>query len=74
MCSYTVNIPTGGSSDPWTELQQILVALETSSGQGRKRLNLQTQDAERVQANHLSAAQETWVHAIQVPMLPRPAT
>nr|XP_055039336.1 colorectal mutant cancer protein isoform X2 [Misgurnus anguillicaudatus] len=56
----------GGSSDPWTELQQILVALETSSGQGRKMHNLQTQDAERVQANHLSAAQETWVHATQV--------
>lgn len=55
----------GGSSDPWAELQQILVALETSSGQGRKLLNLQSH-AERVQANHLSAAQETWVHATQV--------
>ncbi|KAI7795461.1 putative colorectal mutant cancer protein-like, partial [Triplophysa rosa] len=56
----------GGSSELWYELQQVIFALETSSGQGRKMLKLQTHNAERIQANHLSAARETWVHATQV--------
>lgn len=62
-----LNVSTGGSSEPWYELQQVLSALETSSGQGRKMLKLQTQN-ETIQANHLSAARETWVHATQVLM------
>lgn len=63
-----LNVSTGGSSEPWYELQHVLSALETSSGQGRKMLKLQTQNAETIQANHLSAARETWVHATQVLM------
>ncbi|XP_051768624.1 colorectal mutant cancer protein isoform X1 [Ctenopharyngodon idella] len=56
----------GGSSELWVELQQVLSALETSSGQGRKMLRLQTQNAETIQAKHLSAARESWVQATQV--------
>uniref|UniRef100_A0A9J7YRT1 Usher syndrome 1C binding protein 1 n=1 Tax=Cyprinus carpio carpio TaxID=630221 RepID=A0A9J7YRT1_CYPCA len=57
----------GGSSELWNELQKVLSALETSSGQGRKMLfRLQTQNAETIQAKHLSTARESWVRATQV--------
>ncbi|XP_026131632.1 colorectal mutant cancer protein-like isoform X2 [Carassius auratus] len=57
----------GGGSEQWNELQKVLSALETSSGQGRKMLfRLQTQNAETIQAKHLSAARESWVQATQV--------
>ncbi|XP_067244670.1 colorectal mutant cancer protein isoform X3 [Chanodichthys erythropterus] len=56
----------GGSSELWIELQKVLSAIETSSGQGRKMLRLQTQNAETIQAKHLSAARESWVQATQV--------
>ncbi|XP_016417258.1 colorectal mutant cancer protein-like isoform X2 [Sinocyclocheilus rhinocerous] len=56
----------GGSSELWNELQKVLSALEASSGQGRKMLRLHTQNAERIQAKHLSAARESWVQATQV--------
>lgn len=58
--------PAGGSSELWIELQKVLSAIETSSGQGRKMLRLQTQNAETIQAEHLSAARESWVQATQV--------
>ncbi|XP_016331983.1 colorectal mutant cancer protein isoform X2 [Sinocyclocheilus anshuiensis] len=56
----------GGSSELWNELQKVLSALEASSGQGRKMLRLHTQNAETMQAKHLSAARESWVQATQV--------
>ncbi|XP_067287746.1 colorectal mutant cancer protein [Pseudorasbora parva] len=56
----------GGSSELWSELQNVLSALEISSGRGRKMLRLQTQNSERIQAHHLSAARESWVQATQV--------
>ncbi|XP_051957855.1 harmonin-binding protein USHBP1 [Xyrauchen texanus] len=55
----------GGSSELWNELQKIISVLETSCGQGRKML-WQTQNSERIQANHLSAARESWVQTTQV--------
>lgn len=63
-----INVSSGGSSELWHDLQKVLFALETSSCQGRKMFKLQTHNAERIQANHLSAARETWVHATQVLM------
>ncbi|XP_050978772.1 colorectal mutant cancer protein isoform X2 [Labeo rohita] len=56
----------GGSSELWMELQKVLSALEASSGQGRNMLRLQTQNAETIRAEHLSAARESWVQATQV--------
>ncbi|KAL1265466.1 hypothetical protein QQF64_003493 [Cirrhinus molitorella] len=56
----------GGSSELWKELQEVLSALEASSGQGRNMLRLQTQNAETIQAAHLCAARESWVQATQV--------
>ncbi|XP_043108529.1 colorectal mutant cancer protein isoform X2 [Puntigrus tetrazona] len=55
-----------GSSELCNELQRVISALETSSGQGRKMLKLQTLNAETVRAEHLSAARESWVRATQV--------
>lgn len=52
------------------ELQKVLSALEASSGQGRNMLRLQTQNAETIRAEHLSAARESWVQATQVLILP----
>lgn len=56
----------GGSSELWNRLQTLLSALETSSGQGKKMLRLQTHNVEAISAKHLSAARESWVQATQV--------
>ncbi|XP_056324412.1 colorectal mutant cancer protein [Danio aesculapii] len=56
----------GGCSGLWSRLQTLLSALETSSGEGKKMLKLQTHNVEAISAKHLSAARESWVQATQV--------
>ncbi|XP_060797610.1 harmonin-binding protein USHBP1 isoform X2 [Neoarius graeffei] len=56
----------GCSEELWTKLQEVLSTLESSAGRGRKLVTPQIHDDEKTQAEHITAAHDTWVQTTQV--------
>ncbi|XP_015458794.3 colorectal mutant cancer protein isoform X1 [Astyanax mexicanus] len=56
----------GGSGEPWTELQQVMSSLESSASRGRTLVIPQIHQDGKTQAEHITAARESWVQATQV--------
>ncbi|XP_030640193.1 colorectal mutant cancer protein [Chanos chanos] len=56
----------GGSGGLWAELQGVLSTLESSINRTKVTVTSQHLNDEQKQAEHLSAAQESWVQATQV--------
>ncbi|XP_072517296.1 colorectal mutant cancer protein [Salminus brasiliensis] len=56
----------GGSGELWTQLQQVLSSLEFSASRGRTLVIPQIHNDGKTQAEHITAARESWVQATQV--------
>ncbi|KAI4904236.1 hypothetical protein NFI96_031765 [Prochilodus magdalenae] len=56
----------GGSGELWTRLQQVLSSLESSASRGRTLVGPYVHYDGKTQAEHITAARESWVKATQV--------
>ncbi|XP_036443118.1 colorectal mutant cancer protein isoform X1 [Colossoma macropomum] len=56
----------GGSGELWIRLQQVLSSLESSASRGRTLVEPYVHDDGKTQAEHITAARESWVQATQV--------
>ncbi|KAL7867238.1 hypothetical protein AOLI_G00150520 [Acnodon oligacanthus] len=56
----------GGSEELWTRLQQVLSSLESSATRGRTLVEPYVHDDGKTQAEHITAARESWVQATEV--------
>lgn len=59
-------LATGCSGELWTKLQEVLSTLESSASRGRKLVTPYIHDDEKTQAEHITAACDTWVQTTQV--------
>ncbi|XP_066503795.1 colorectal mutant cancer protein isoform X2 [Hoplias malabaricus] len=56
----------GGSGELWTRLQEVMSSLESSASRGRLLVSPHVHNDGKTQAEHITAARESWVQATQV--------